>query len=111
MSIITRALDNDWQVRLSPMAKDGTVYVSHTGLAHPILMIGVGPLSDRELGREQIRHQVRTGLADVLAWIGEEVGEPPERTGRGQAIYDRLSEYHRATTPTPPTTAPREDMR
>jgi len=55
-----------------------------------VLFIGTRPLTDVEYAGEEGRYLVRRGLADVLAWLGEDVGPPPEREGRGRRLYDAL---------------------
>jgi hypothetical protein len=52
--------------------------------------IGVRPLTDVELAGAEGRYIVRRGLADVLKYIGETVGPPPCRSGRGDAILELL---------------------
>lgn len=52
--------------------------------------IGVRPLTDVELAGAEGRYIVRRGMADVLAYIGETVGSPPRRSGKGDAILELL---------------------
>ncbi len=78
---------------LAPAIPDGTVIRGMDpapGRDSTVIFIGTAPLTDLQLAKKEIRHQVRTGLADVLAWLGQEVGDPPQRTGAGIAMYEAL---------------------
>lgn len=54
--------------------RDGQM-VLHDGQA---LFIGVGEWTQRERDHEMIRRIVRTGLADWLRYVGEDLGPTPE---------------------------------
>ena len=84
--------------------KDGEVIAAidpaHEVMPTMCLMIGTRPLTDVEMAGLEGRWIVRRGLADVLAYIGEEIGSPPRRSGRGHELYQAFR--NRATTPTTP---------
>ncbi|GAA4123163.1 hypothetical protein GCM10022215_29540 [Nocardioides fonticola] len=73
------------QVVLAPHLRDGTVAVTPTAW-----LIGTAPIPDIEFAGLRARHLVRQGMADILAWLGEDVGPPPIQSGRGQELLDRL---------------------
>lgn len=51
-------------------------------------VIGTCPRSELDLARHRARWLVRRGLADVLEWLGEDVG--PEHPATGAQILARL---------------------
>lgn len=57
------------------------------------VFVGTRRLTDVEFAGLEGRYMVRQGMADVLAWLGEEVGPPPLREGRGEAILERLRSH------------------
>lgn len=75
----------DRPLNLAPHLRDGTVAVTPTAW-----LIGTAPIPDIEFAGLQARHLVRQGMADILAWLGEDVGPPPIQSGRGQQLLDRL---------------------
>lgn len=79
-------------VDTSPYISDGKVIVEfHEGSTSPKRVhIGTAPLTDLEMAGAEGRYIVRSGMADVLAWLGQEVGPPPSRTGRGEALLEQL---------------------
>lgn len=82
-------------VHLSPHIEDGKVYATHTNMWIGTLLTDQMRW-EREITyvREEARHIVRKGLADVLAWLGEPVGTAPVRdlsTDKGKRIMAALS--------------------
>lgn len=69
----------------NPYVPDGTVLIIGKRDA---IVIGMCPRTELELVGYAARHIVRRGLADVLEWLGEEVG--PEMPPTGAAILARL---------------------
>ncbi len=57
--------------------------------AYEYLALGTGPISDSEWCRREALRIVQTGLADVLAWLGEPPWSPP---ARGVEILARIRE-------------------
>jgi hypothetical protein len=60
----------------STVAPDGAVYVLPTLEGGRKMIVGSAPWTDEEL-REHAVRTVRTGLADVLRWLGEDPGPEP----------------------------------
>lgn len=86
----------------SKFLPDGTVVMGFDGAKDAdsaVFMVGTRPLTDIEYAGATARHQVRTGLADILHWCGQEVGPPPVREGRGRELITRA----RALMGTPTT--------
>ncbi len=79
-------------VDTSHLISDGRIVVEfHEGSTMPKRVhIGTAPLTDVEMAGAEGRYIARTGMADVLAWLGQEVGPPPSRTGRGDALLEQL---------------------
>lgn len=63
-----RAIASGLDVLANPYLADGTVV--STG---DTIVIGTCPLTEVELAGREGRRLVREGMADVLAWLGEEV--------------------------------------
>lgn len=59
-------------LRWSDAVRDGEVLVGHG-----VILLGTRPWTPEEVAREDARRIVRHGLADVLAWLGEEPGPAP----------------------------------
>lgn len=75
----------------SPYVADGTLLLTSTRGGRTVI-VGVRPLTDVEYAGQEGRYAVRQGLADVLAWLGEPVGPPPVRSGRGRAMLQQLKQ-------------------
>lgn len=75
-------------IMYSPSLPDGAMY----HVAKPkAFLIGTSPsLTEIEYAGALGRYIVRRGMADVLAYIGEEVGPPPSRTPKADAILRAL---------------------
>jgi hypothetical protein len=65
-----------YDVQLDPSSPDGTVQISKRMWT---IRIGSRPLTEVERAGYEARHIVRSGLTDVLDWLGEDVGpaQPP----------------------------------
>jgi hypothetical protein len=63
----------------SPMVADGVVLVFGN---REVIAIGTAPIDNSEWCQREALRIVRTGLADVLGWLGEPPWRPPA-TGAG----------------------------
>lgn len=75
-------------VVMSPHLEDGSVLMI-TGK----ILIGTYPKTEIQLAREEARWLVRSGLSDVLEWLGEKVG--PRHSLTGAEVLESLKEATR----------------